>query len=106
MNEILLFLEKNPAYLAVAAVLVLFASFSLAKKLIKTALLAAVLFAAYCYYLHSEGKALPTQADAERVLEEGRAMKDKLEKQAGQAKAQVDEARSKLDALRGRDGGR
>jgi hypothetical protein len=110
MTEIFNFLAQNPAYAIAAGLLVLVGAFSLFKKLLKTAIVIGVVFFAYCFYLHSEGKALPTSADAERMLQQGKDLSTKLEKQArdlqqqaqqaakdaSQAKTKLDDARSKL----------
>jgi peptidoglycan hydrolase CwlO-like protein len=104
MTEIFDFLAQNPAYAVAAGVLVMIGAFSLMKKLIKTAIVVGILFFGYCFYLHSEGKALPTTADAEKVLQQGKDMTAKLQKearemqeQAQQTSKDVSRAKSKVD---------
>jgi ribosomal protein L9 len=106
MSEIFSFLSHNPAYAAGAGLLLVVGAFSLLKKLIKTAIVVGILFGAYCYYLHTEGKALPTTADAERVLQQGKQMTSKLEQEAEQAQKEAQQAKQKLDEAKAKLGGK
>jgi hypothetical protein len=113
MNEIVDFLSKNPAYGAVAGVLIVIGAFSLFKKLLKTAIVVGIVFFGYCFYLHSEGKALPTAADAQRVLDHGKELGGKLQKEAQQvakdaqqAAQNVAQARSKVEDASAKLGGK
>jgi cell division protein FtsL len=91
MNEITTLITHNPLYGVIAGLLALFVVFSLVKKLIKWALIACVMFAAYVYYMHTQGKdvKLPSMSDAEKVLEQGKQAASKLGDQAKDAKDQA-----------------
>lgn len=77
MNSFVEFLQANPLYIVVAVALIIFLIISLIKKAVKLAVIAALLFFAYSYYLNDsfssyeslEGKAKQAVEMAKEALE-------------------------------------
>lgn len=106
MDEVVSLITHQPLYGLIAALLVLFVVLTIAKKLVKLALIACIVFAAYVWFMHAQGKQvrLP-RIDTEKVLDQGREAADKLGDAAKDARDHAKDAvdRAKDEAKRAKD---
>jgi uncharacterized protein HemX len=84
MNELVTALQAHPLAAVIAAATAAAIVFSLVKKLLKLAIVAVLCLGAGLWFLHSQGKSLPSAKEAERLLHEGQKAMEQASKSATQ----------------------